>query len=143
MEQNYSNVLLVDDEPGVLQSLSRMLDLNGMNLITADSGSKAMDIIDNEPIDLVISNYKMPEMSGLDLMVKIKNSHPDIIRIMLTAFSEKNVMQTAINQDEIYRFFTKPWDADELVDAVNTGIKTNIKTSWYLCCRQNQLLKTE
>ncbi|MCP4117056.1 MAG: response regulator [Desulfobacteraceae bacterium] len=116
-------VLLVDDEQSILRSLSRMFRMNGIDVATADSGTMAMDIIRKEPIDLVISDHMMPEMSGLDLMVQIRDTYPEIIRIMLTASFERQVMQKAINQGEIYRFFVKPWNEDELLDAVRSGIK--------------------
>ena len=123
MQLQNQKVLIVDDEQSILTSLSRLFEMNDIHVITADSGARALDIIEKTPVDLVISDYKMPRMTGLDLMVQIRNTHPDIIRIMLTAFSEQKIMQTAINQGEIYRFFVKPWDENELLAAVNTGLK--------------------
>jgi len=123
MKLQNQKVLIVDDEQSILTSLSRLFKMNDIDVMTADSGAQALDIIRRKHVDLVISDYKMPGMSGVDLMIQTRNTHPDIIRIILTAFPEQKIMQTAINQGEIYRFFVKPWDENELLDAVNTGLK--------------------
>lgn len=118
-----NKILVVDDEEPIRKSLSRLFKINGLSVVTADSAVKALDILLKEPVDLVISDHKMLKMSGLELMMKIRDTHPDVVRIMLTAFSEKSVMQRAINQGEIFRFFFKPWDDEELVAAVEKSLE--------------------
>ena len=116
-------ILIVDDEEPIRESLSRLLKMNNFDVMTADSGQQALDILLKIPVDLVISDHRMPEMSGLELMMKIREAYPDIVLIMLTAFSEKTVMQKAINQGEIFRFFFKPWDDNELLTAVKQSLE--------------------
>lgn len=122
MNQHSPKILIVDDEEQILSSLSRLFKIHKMDVMTAGSAGKALEILRNEPVDLIISDYRMPEISGLDLMVRVKDTHPDVIRIMLTAFSEQTVMQKAINQGEVSRFFIKPWNEEELLNDVRTAI---------------------
>ena len=115
-------VLVVDDEKMIVKSLSRFLRMNELDVVTATSAKEALAIIEKQEIALVLSDYNMPDMNGLDLMIEIRMKYPDTVRIMLTAFSEQRLMQTAINRGEIYRFFTKPWHEDELMSAVTSGL---------------------
>ncbi len=116
------SVLIVDDEPHICKSLSRLFSMDGFSVLTAPSADKAMEMIASHPVGVVISDYRMPGTTGLDLMIQIRNTHPEILRILLTAFSEKKILEKAINQGEIYRFFNKPWNEDELLDAVRRAM---------------------
>lgn len=121
-ETGQPTVLVVDDEKMIIKSLSRLLKMKGLDVVTAASAKGALALMEKREIALVLSDYNMPDMNGLDLMIEIRMKYPDTVRIMLTAFSEQHLMQTAINRGEIYRFFTKPWDEKELMSAVTSGL---------------------
>jgi two-component system probable response regulator PhcQ len=123
---NQFKILLVDDSPQILKSLERMLKNRGYNIFTADSAQNALEILQNNEIDMVITDESMPGLSGTDLLGVLKTAHPDIIRIMLTGANDIGVLKNAINKGEIYRFFTKPWDDFELSIAVRQGLQQRL-----------------
>jgi len=107
-------LLLVDDSPQMLKSLLRVFHEDDYNILTADSAKKALKCLETENVELIISDYSMPEISGVDLLKLVKVKYPHIIRIMLTGLTEFDVIKEAINKGEIYRFFNKPVDDFEL-----------------------------
>ena len=108
------SVLFVDDEPNILKSLQRLLRPEEMNVLCASTGKEALEILDQTPTQVFVTDQRMPEMSGVDLLSAVRERHPEIIRMMLTGFTEIKVAVEAINQGEIYRLITKPWNDDEL-----------------------------
>ncbi|MCH8083721.1 MAG: response regulator [Myxococcales bacterium] len=108
------SVLFVDDEPNILKSLQRLLRPEEMNVLCASTGKEALEILDQTPAQVFVTDQRMPEMSGVDLLSAVRERHPEIIRMMLTGFTEIKVAVEAINQGEIYRLITKPWNDDEL-----------------------------
>ena len=108
------SVLFVDDEPNILKSLQRLLRQEEMNVLCASTGEEALEILDQTPAQVLVTDQRMPEMSGVDLLSAVRDRHPEIIRMMLTGFTEIKVAVEAINQGEIYRLITKPWNDDEL-----------------------------
>ena len=117
-------ILVVDDEVHIRKSLSRLFRMHGFLVLLADSAPRALELLAAHPVDIVVSDYWMPEMSGLDLMIQIKKEYPEVIRILLTAHSEKGVLVQAINQGEIYRFFDKPWDDEALLTSVSEAVSS-------------------
>jgi DNA-binding NtrC family response regulator len=107
-------ILIVDDDEAVRVALSRTLRALGYQVSAVDSGSAVLELLAVEAVDLVISDYLMPEMTGLELMEKLQERHPEVMRIVLTAHTETDVALKAIDSGKIYRFFTKPWDFAEL-----------------------------
>lgn len=113
------NVLIVDDVQDVLRSLERIFDnFNNINLFKANSGKEALAILERNKIDLIISDQRMPEMSGVELFKITKEKYPDSIRILLTAHSDFDQMVSAINEAEIYRYISKPWNVMEFINTV-------------------------
>lgn len=108
------SVLLVDDEEDIRNALSRCLRREGYELIGASSGPEALGILGQRPVDIIISDQMMPEMCGLDLIKAVRDLYPQIIRIILTGYADFDTVKAAINEAEIYRFLTKPWDDDDL-----------------------------
>jgi len=108
------SVLFVDDEPNILKSLQRLLRPEEMNVLCASTGMEALEILDKTPAQVFVTDQRMPEMSGVDLLSAVRERHPEIIRMMLTGFTEIKIAVEAINQGEIYRLITKPWNDDEL-----------------------------
>ena len=113
MKHNRS-VLFVDDEPNILKSLQRLLRNEDMNVLCAATGSEALRMLEESPAQVVVTDQRMPEMTGVELLSAVRQRHPEIIRMMLTGFTEIKVAVEAINQGEIYRLITKPWNDDEL-----------------------------
>ena len=111
---NEHTVLFVDDEVNILKALQRLLRMEEMNVLSASRASEAMELLEKHPCQVVVTDQRMPEMSGVDLLAKVREHHPDIVRMMLTGYTEMNVAVDAINRGEIYRLITKPWNDDEL-----------------------------
>ena len=116
-------ILIVDDEGNILKTLERLLEDEGYRIFFADSSLKGLEIIKHEDIHLVISDQKMPGMDGIKFLYEVKKISPDTIRIMLTGFADVNIAIQAINEGEVYRFITKPWNNVELLSAVKQGIE--------------------
>jgi CheY-like chemotaxis protein len=113
-QQRAQHLLLVDDEEGILQSLRRMLRRDGYTIHLATSGEAGLQILEREPIGVIVSDQRMPGMTGSEFLSKVKERYPDTIRIVLSGYTELNSIADAINQGAIYKFLTKPWD-DELL----------------------------
>jgi DNA-binding NtrC family response regulator len=107
-------LLIVDDEPAILKALQRIVRDEGYRVLTALDGEEALRLVASESVDVVLSDMDMPGMSGLDLMVRLRRNHPAAVRLLLTGRGTLAAAVGAINDGEVYRFMTKPWDIDEL-----------------------------
>ena len=107
-------VLFVDDEGNILKAVQRLLRNEPWEVLTASRGSEALEILEQTPAQVVVSDQRMPEMSGVDLLQAIRERRPNVVRMMLTGYTEMNVAVEAINRGEIYRLITKPWNDEEL-----------------------------
>jgi putative nucleotidyltransferase with HDIG domain len=107
-------VLFVDDEGNILKAVQRLLRNEPWDVLTASRGSEALEILDQTPAQVVVSDQRMPEMSGVDLLQAIRERRPSVVRMMLTGYTEMNVAVEAINRGEIFRLITKPWNDEEL-----------------------------
>jgi DNA-binding NtrC family response regulator len=107
-------ILIVDDEDNVRNALRRALRKEGYELSFADGPEAGLKQLSEQPVDLVISDHMMPQMSGLEFLSIVHNRHPDVMRLMLTGHADLDTAIKAINHGEIYRFLTKPWDDVEL-----------------------------
>jgi response regulator RpfG family c-di-GMP phosphodiesterase len=116
-------VLCVDDELDILQSMKRLLHKKNYHLLLATSGVKALELLQHNDVHLIISDMRMPSMSGTDLFKKIAISHPNSYRILLTGYANMESSINAVNNGEIHRYLQKPWDNDELISAIEEGLK--------------------
>jgi DNA-binding NtrC family response regulator len=107
-------ILIVDDEENVCKALRRCLRREGYDLFFANSPQEALGILATTKVDAVLSDHLMPSMTGLEFLKMVRNRYPDCLRIMLTGHADMQTAIDAINQGEIYRFLTKPWDDTEL-----------------------------
>ena len=107
-------VLFVDDEVNILKALQRLLRTEDMNVLCASRAPEALDLLEKHPTQVVVTDQRMPEMSGVDFLAHVRERQPDIVRMMLTGYTEMKVAVDAINRGEIYRLITKPWNDDEL-----------------------------
>jgi two-component system, NtrC family, response regulator HupR/HoxA len=106
-------ILIVDDEERILNSLRRGLIDEPHNLLFADSGKKALEILEQNEVHVIITDMRMPEMSGLQLLKIVKEKYPNIVRLVLSGYTQVGTLLTAINQGEIFKFITKPWKLEE------------------------------
>ena len=118
-----SVILLVDDEASILSSLKRLLRPLGYTLITAESGAEGLRLLDEHPVDLIISDMRMPEMTGAQFLGKAKVKYPEIMRILLTGYSEITSLVSAINEGGIYHYLQKPWDEQNLILTIQRALE--------------------
>jgi DNA-binding NtrC family response regulator len=107
-------ILLVDDEESVRNALRRTLKREGYNVIVANGPEEGLARLRENSIQLVISDHLMPNMTGLEFLTLVRDRHPDVCRIMLTGHADMDTAIRAINEGDIYRFLSKPWDDLEL-----------------------------
>lgn len=116
------SVLVVDDEPNIQLALRRLLRSSGYEVHTASGGPEALALLGQVPVDLIISDMRMPEMSGAEFLRRARASMPDAIRILLTGYSDIASTIAAVNDGEIYRHVDKPWSDEVLLGAVRDGL---------------------
>lgn len=116
-------VLFVDDEQAIRNALERMyLERDDVRCLFAACGQEGIDILAKEEVWVVVSDYLMPGMRGIEFLSKVKNVCPDTVRIMMTAYADLNIAIDAINKSEAYRFVTKPWNNKELMETVDEAL---------------------
>lgn len=128
-------LLFVDDEDNVLHALRRIFLDENYEILTASSGSEALSLLEHSPVHLVISDHRMPGMSGADLLREIKNRWPEIIRIMLTGHADVQAVMGAVNEGAVYKFITKPWNDEDLRITVSLALQQ------YALLHENRQLK--
>jgi len=116
-------VLCVDDEPAILSALKRALRAPDIAVLTATSGAQALEIMAELPVDLVISDMRMPGMDGAQLLERACSEWPDAVRILLTGHADTAATIQAVNRGRIFRYLQKPWDERELVESVREGLE--------------------
>ncbi len=121
--KNSATLLCVDDEPNILSSLRRLFHGHGFRIITATSGKAALAVLETEAVDLLISDARMPEMDGTQLLSEVRNRWPSVMRLMLTGQADIAAIIEAINRGEIYRYITKPWDDEDILLTVRQALE--------------------
>lgn len=140
------SILLVDDEAGILKSLQRLFAEEEYQIYTADGGERGLEILKGHSVDLVISDQKMPNMSGSEFLEKVFRQYPDTMRILLTGYSDMEAIISAINKGKIYQYIAKPWNNENLKITVKKAldqyelIREN-KRLLQITQRQNEELK--
>lgn len=108
------NLLFVDDEAGVLNALRRIFRRENYNIHVAMNGEEALALLEKQPCQLMISDFMMPNMNGVELLRKVREKHPEIMRIMLTGHADTEAVMGAIKDGAVYKFILKPWNDDDL-----------------------------
>jgi two-component system probable response regulator PhcQ len=116
-------VLVVDDEPTITDMLRDVLSLVPYEIMSANSAEDALAILEWEQVDVVISDERMPGMSGSEFIALVRQKYPETIRIILTAYARLDAAIRAINEGEIYRFFTKPCSMIDLAVAIHHALQ--------------------
>jgi two-component system, NtrC family, sensor kinase len=116
-------ILCVDDEPNVLNSLRRLFLDEDYTVITAASAQEGLGILRNEHIQIVISDYRMPNMNGVEFLKEVCTHWPDTVRIVLSGYADTASIVSAINEGQVYKFIPKPWNDDDLKVTVANAIE--------------------
>ncbi len=120
-------ILFVDDEEAILSSAKRIFRGKNFEIVTESSPTAALKLLEEQSFDAVVSDFRMPGMTGTELLEQIKRKYPHISRLMLTGYLEFEVIQEAINKASVFRFITKPWDEAELVLGIEAAIQHAIR----------------
>ena len=118
-----SCILLVDDEQNVLSALKRELADEPYEIFTALNGEEALNLVSARNFKIIISDERMPGMDGASFLAAAKEISPSSVRMMLTGHASIDATMRAVNDGEIYRFFTKPWNSLELKQAIKSAIE--------------------
>jgi two-component system, probable response regulator PhcQ len=116
-------IMLVDDESNVLSALTRALIDEPLEIITATSGSQALELMEGKTVKAIVSDERMVGMQGSELLAEVKQRSPGTVRILLTGHATLDAAMRAVNVGEIYRFFLKPWDDTQLCFALKSAIE--------------------
>ena len=117
-----NNIVILDDEQNILNSLKRLFRDEPVKIFTTTDYKEALDIIHREKVKVVLSDHRMPEVSGIEFLTMVKKDHPMIIRMLFTGYLDIGVAEDAINKSGVYRFINKPWNEEELKAAILQGI---------------------
>lgn len=116
-------ILCVDDEKQILSALKRLLRKENFDLLTATSGEEGLNIMASRDIHLVISDHRMPEMSGISFLARVRETYPDTIRILLTGYTEVDSIKASINEGHVYKFLLKPWNDEDLKQEIKKALE--------------------
>ncbi len=116
-------ILVVDDEPNILSSIKRLLMDEPYEIATATTAEDGLEILKDRAIKVVVSDECMPGMSGSEFLAIVKTLYPDVIRIILTGHASTEAAIRAVNNGEVYRFLTKPWQDYELILTLRKAIE--------------------
>ncbi len=109
-----STVLFVDDEEPILRSLQRTLRKEPYRILTAGSGQEGLELLAREHVELVVSDQRMPVMTGAQFLNQVRDCSPDTVRVILSGYAEAGIIVDAINNGGVYRFIAKPWNDEDL-----------------------------
>jgi CheY-like chemotaxis protein len=122
--QSQTTVLLLDDEADILRALNRTLRADGYKILAATNADDAFKLLALNEVHVVVSDQRMPEVTGTEFLGKVRLMYPDTTRILLTGYADMQSVIDAINQGAVYRYFTKPWDNDELRACVAQAVRS-------------------
>ncbi len=117
------NVLLVDDEKNVLNSLKRLFRKEPYNLILATTAEEGIEKLSEMEFQVIMSDYRMPGKNGVEFLKEVKKICPESIRMLLSGYADIDAIIKAVNEGEIYKFLTKPWNDDELKITVKRAVE--------------------
>ena len=107
-------ILLVDDEEPITAALARVLRRDDLRILVTNLPAQALEILANEAVHVVLTDQRMPEMSGVELLTQIRERYPDTVRIVLSGHADLDAVIDAVNRGAVYKYLTKPWDNDAL-----------------------------
>jgi len=116
-------LLIVDDEPNILNALTRLLRREAYTILSATSPSQAFEHLARQPVQVILSDQRMPDMSGTEFFARVRQLYPHTIRLVLTGYTDLESVTEAINRGAIYKFLTKPWDDDLLREQLREAFR--------------------
>lgn len=116
-------LLLVDDEPRISAALARMLRPDGYRILIAGGGAEALEMLAINTVQVIISDQRMPEMSGTELLDTVRQMYPNTIRMILSGYTDLDVVTDSVNRGAVFKFLTKPWDDDRLREHVRDAFR--------------------
>lgn len=116
-------LLLVDDEANILSALRRVLRQDRYDIVTASNGHEALEVLKNGSVDVIVTDQRMPGMTGVEFLRLAKDAYPDTVRIVLSGYTELQSVTDAVNEGAVYKFLTKPWDDEQLREHVAEAFK--------------------
>ncbi len=122
-------LLLLDDEENVLRSLVRLFRRDGYRILTANGVREAFDLLASNTVQVILSDQRMPDMSGTEFLTRVRELYPDTVRLVLSGYTDLAAITDAINRGAIYRFLTKPWNDDELREHIKAAFRAYEKQS--------------
>jgi two-component system NtrC family sensor kinase len=117
-----TTVLVVDDDEHVRRAIRRVLRRTRCRVVEADGGEGALAVLEREPVQVVVSDFRMPGISGIELLRRVKERWPRVQRVLLTGQADSTAIEEAVNQSEIFRFIWKPWDDGHLLITIQSAI---------------------
>ncbi len=113
-------LLIVDDEPDVCDSVHDLLRRE-FRVLKAHSGAEGYRLMQEEEVHIIMTDQRMPQVSGVELLTKVKAKNPQAVRMLFTGYADLESIIAAINQGHVYQFLKKPWQPEELLEAVRTA----------------------
>jgi len=127
-EEHPATILLVDDEDLVVRSVANLLEIETPYTIhTETSPQRAIELAKVQPLDMVISDFLMPEIDGIRLLLEMRSLYPESALILLTGYADKENAIRAINDVGIFHYVEKPWDNDDLLTIIRTGLDKRLQ----------------
>ena len=118
-----NTILVVDDDEGVTRSLQRLLLLDGYHVLIANSATEGFELLSLNQIDVIVSDFRMPGMNGVEFLGRVKEHHPTTVRLILTGHADLAVVTDSINIGAIYKILHKPWRDDEFNDQIGSAFR--------------------
>ena len=140
-------ILCVDDEPNVLNALKRLFFDENYATLTAASAREGLDILEQEEVQIVVSDYRMPSMNGVEFLREVYKRWPRTVRIVLSGYADASATVAAINEGHIYKFVPKPWNDDDLLVTIKNAVerymlyKLNRELTEELMLKNDELIK--
>ena len=123
-ESKPASILIVDDDELVLSSLRGVFSLQtDYQVVEANDPVKAIELVERTPLDIVISDFLMPQMNGIDFLKQVRRLQPDAIRLLLTGYADKENAIRAINEVGLYHYLEKPWDNQAMLMIIRNGLE--------------------
>ena len=130
-------ILCVDDEPGIVRAIRRILKPEPVNVLIAASGQEGLEILRKQPVSLILTDYRMPEMNGIEFLEQAAPLCPDAFRMILTGYAEAHVLVEAVNRGQIYKILYKPFQEEDIKLTVRSGLEHHARN------RENRALLEE
>lgn len=120
MDAEKPKILIVDDEVEILKVLQKTLE-DDFEVVTTPRAKEALEMIDDS-VQIILSDQRMPEMSGSEFFKIVREKHPQIVRIIMSGYSDMNALISSVNFGEIFRYVSKPWELHELLETIDLAL---------------------